>query len=482
VVLDPGGDTFTPGDPPHGVCWSPTDPALEEDATWVRMDDPDGVRLATGWTITRGRQSETDKTVTGTATVTFDDLTGDLDPTNPSSPWTGQLDPMKQAAIGLLNPDTGDWSTLFRGFVAGPDMELEMWQAADRGLNTVTWNLVDAFDVFANVVLTPGHHGHTATGLATFPNIVYNGTALPGSPFFGLGNDVEVHCDGRIVKLLDDAGWPGTGNTGRPGSPAGLRNIFSGNVTVQLSVYGRVDSLLQALFDAADAEFPGGIANIFVSKAGVVTFHGRYARFHPAAAGYGINQWYVGGMAEAALDPDVVPLTGPLRFYRSKDDVFNSCMCLPQGVQPTDGGVVIATDTTSQTKYGYRSLNFENLLTAGGHDEADDPTTAVEECNRFADYYVGNYKNPHTRVQTLRFRSRSVDSVGGPALWALMCGVELGDVITLTTGHMGGGGFGEDFYVEQIRYQAQPMRADMPNIVLELEVSPATFYEHNPWA
>jgi len=383
---------------------------------------------------------------------------------------------MKQAAIGLMNPVDGNWHTLFRGFVAGPDQELAMWDGADHGLDQVSWNLVDAFDVLANVILTTGRHGHTPS-LTGFPNIYYQGT--PSN--LGAGEpDVFVHVDERIVKLLDDAGWPGTGNTGRPGSTAPLRNIFSGNVSVQGVVYGRVDSLLQALFDAADAEFPG-VANIYVSKEGVVTFHGRYARFFPDRPGYGINRWYVGGHLEAAADPDVAPLAGPLRFYRSKDDVINSAMALAANDDPATTGVVIAADSASQTKYGYRSMNFENLLTSAGHDDADDPTTRIVECNKFADYYVRNYKTPKTRVQTLRFRPRGFGTIGATAVWNLICGVELGDVVTLTTAHLGGGGFGEDFYVEQIRCTAQPMRRDMHDITLELEVSPAGFYADNPF-
>lgn len=475
-VVDPGGDTFGPGDPPHGVCWSPTDDALEVEPTWVRMDDPAGTRLATSWSISRGRQNELDKTVTGTATVTFDDLTGDLDVTNTTGPWYANLDPMKQAAISLMHPVTGEWHTLFRGFVAGLDQELQMFQGAYRGLNLASWNLVDAFDVFANVILTPGNHGYPVTSMTDFPNVYYNGepSNLSGE------DDVERHVDGRIVKLLDDAGWPGTGNTGRPGSPAPLRNIFSGNCTVQGVVYGRQDSLLQALFDAADAEFPG-IANIYVSKEGVVTFHGRYARFFPERPGYGINHWYAGGVDEALIDPTVVPLAGPLRFYKSKDDVINSSIATARNDTPATAGVITAADTTSQGKYGFRSFNFEELLNSGGHDDDNNPTSRQVECNKFADYYVSNYKTPPTRCQTLRFQSRGPDSIGAEALWDLICGVELGDVITLTTAHMGGGGFFGDWFVEQIRYTAQPARADMHQITLELEVSPSTLYDNNPF-
>ena len=59
-------------------------------------------------------------------------------------------------------------------------------------------------------------------------------------------------------------------------------------------------------------------------------------------------------------------------------------------------------------------------------------------------------------------------------MWDLITRVELGDVVTLTTSHPGGGGFSGDWYVEQIRYNVEPARPDMHNVTLELEVSPET--------
>ncbi len=249
-----------------GIAWAPEDPALEPAPTWVRLDQ-DPYRLATGFSIVRGRASETDKTVTGTATITFRDTDGILDPTNTASPFFGNLDPMKQAGITITNPVTSENFALFRGFIAGPDHQLDMF-TTERGVDQVSWALVDAFDLFANVILTHGVHG-TPPALASFPNIYYPGgdpTTTVGSGIAGLAGSF-VHVDQRIIQLLDDALWPGTG---QGIDVANLRNIFSGNVQVQGVTYGRKDSLLSALFDAADAEFPG-IANIFVSKDGVLT-------------------------------------------------------------------------------------------------------------------------------------------------------------------------------------------------------------------
>jgi hypothetical protein len=66
------------------------------------------------------------------------------------------------------------------------------------------------------------------------------------------------------------------------------------------------------------------------------------------------------------------------------------------------------------------------------------------------------------------------------ALWGLMCGVELGDLISLETTHPGGGGFDEDFYVEGIHYDADVQGgAAFTNVTLELDVSPRSFFDNN---
>jgi hypothetical protein len=469
-VLDPGGDVFGAGDPPHGICFAPGYPWWSVAQIWTRLDDPSNYRLATSYTIDRGRSSETDKTGTGTATLTFRDTDGTIDMTNALSPFAGDLTPTTQAAIALQNPVTGDWFTLFRGYIAEHDHQLEMF-TDERGLDAVSWPLVDAFDMFANTILTRGSHGNIPD-LVSFPNIYYDGVP---SNLAGVAENFS-HVDQRIVKLLDDAGWSGTGNNFDT-----LRNIFSGNVSVQGTVYSRKDSLLSALYDAADAEFPG-IANIFMSKEGVVTFHGRYARFFPTRPGYGINFWTVGSLTDAAVDDTLVPLAGPLNFYMGKDDIINVCTALPQNVDETDGGVVIASDSGSIDQYGYRSQNFDGLIVSAGHDDTGATTSAVVETNKFAAYYVGNYKDPKIRCGTLVFRARGIDTLGAPALWDMMTRVEIGDVVTLLTEHPGGPGFqDQNFYVEHIHYDVRPARDDMLDVTMELEVSPATYFGYNPF-
>lgn len=467
-VPDVGGGTFSPGDPPQGVCIAFDDNALGTAVTWTRLDDPQGYNLASSWSITRGRSSEFDKTTTGVATVMFNDREGILDPTNTSSPFydTGgtatKLNPQRQCAISLLHPVSGTWHPLFTGFVSEQEHDLDMW-SEDRGNDVVSMEWEDAFAFFAALELTPGVHGDTPS-VDDFADVYYHGipSNLPGE------TAVFCHVDDRIIQLLTDSQWP-----------TSLQDIFSGNVSVQGKVYERGDTLLAALFDAADAEFPG-VANIYVSKSGIVRFRGRYARFNPTTPGYGITTWKAGGLAEALADPTVAPIAA-LGFRRSNSDIINAVLCLPQGVDEADAPGQLIKDDTSIATYGYRSKTWPNLLTSAGHNDDMTPTTALDETAKFADYTVGNYKDPKTRVSLLRFRPRGPEDPTAPALWDLMCGVELGDRVHLETGHPDAGGFDEYFYVEGIRYAARGARDTYHDVTLELDVSPASFFAYNPF-
>ncbi len=464
---------FSPGDPPEGVCFAPDNNTNDPPSSivWTRLDDPDSFDLATGWSIHRGRSSEMDKTGTGIASITFKDSTGALDPTNQLSPFydgfagTTSLDPMKQVAIALRHPISGTYYSLFHGYLSSQGHDMNMWSSSE-GLDSVTWECSDMFDVLAALVLTPGADGDTPS-LADFADVYYHGipSNFPGEA------DAFAHVDDRITQLLTDAGVPSS-----------LWDIFSGNVSVQGKVYDRTDQLLAALFDAADAEFPG-VANIYMSKGwpALVTFRGRFARFNPTNPGYGITTWKAGGIPEALADNTIAPIAG-LSFRRSKDDIINSVLSLPQGVEDADASGQTVDDATSIATFGLRSERFSDLQTSAGHTDAT-PTTAIEETYKFSQYYVGNYKDPKNRVSTIQFKSRAADGsdVTAPALWDLVTQVEIGDRIHLTTSHVGGGGFNEYLYVEGIRYDAKGATDQYPDITCELELSPASFFDYNPF-
>jgi hypothetical protein len=104
----------------------------EPDPTWTRLDDADGVTV-TGQSIHKTKAG-------GAATVTLTDTKGTLDPTNPNGPFYEKLNPMKQAAIAVENPVTGEAKTLFRGFVSEWRFELD---PSGESATKVTLELTD---------------------------------------------------------------------------------------------------------------------------------------------------------------------------------------------------------------------------------------------------------------------------------------------------------------------------------------------------
>lgn len=437
---------------------------LTASPTFTEIGGGDTYRLARSFQTARGRSSELDKTGTGTASVDFIDIHGVLDPTNAGSPFANKLDPMKQARIAIVNPwkllndaDATVYS-LFRGFVdTWGDMEV------DQSGNFITGQiqLVDALDLFAQLRMMPQTHGDASPSRAV-DDVYFSG----GPNGYSAGTDVAV--DDRIFKILDDIGWP-----------TALRNVFSGNVRVLEQVYARADQALSAIDDAADAEFPF-VANRFIRKDGVFAFRGRFARFFPEH--YDVNTWLLGGRPQAEADPENVVVISRLpAFRRSAQDLVNAALAIPSGASDTDVPGNLVTDPTSIGKYGYRNLDTQDLLTYEGL--AGGLTTAIEETRKFADYRVGNYKNPQTRIGQIVVAARDPRDPLAKPLWEFLCGVELGDIVTLTTSHPGGGGFtDEDFYVESISYQGEP--APPPkhyHLVCTLDVSPRRFFDYNPF-
>lgn len=397
---------------------------------------------------------------TGTATIKINDVDGVFDPTNTTGPFYGKLDPMKQAAIALWNPVAEEWSTVFRGFVSEWLFEVDPSQQ-------VTWTtleLADAFDLFA-ATLMDGTWGDTPPPETVSDN------------YFAEDTDLAA-VQTRLNNILTYAYWPTTDQGDRT-------DIFTGNVGLLATVVARNDSLLSAILDAADADFPG-VVSCLMSKDGHVIFHGRYARFNPEDVAYHIANWKAGDGFAWGSDPTIAPISG-LQFRRSKLDIINQCSALPQGANDADVLAQTVYDLTSINAYGLRGESFENLLTEGGEGSSPPhtppaPTTAFEETYKFSQYYVGNYKDPRTRATSVTFRSHEVTHPCADALWDLICNVEISDIVTLTTTHPGGGGFNaEEFFVEGIQYDVAPLRPDLHDVTLTLDLSPRAYFTNDPF-
>ena len=446
----------------QGVCVAFDSATFDPSPVWHRLDNPTGPYTVTGYTITRGRRYETDRTDTGRATITMIDKTGALDPTNTLGAFYGKIIPRKQAAIALQNPITGTWRTIYRGFVSAWRFQphpTERW-------NEVTIELDDALAVLAATEIVPdGSFGHQVQS----GNVVYNQDANLAA------------AQTRIVKVLDEVGWPGAGPSDT------LRDIFTGNVGLQQTTYSPRSAALNVLDDACDAEFPAGVSCRYVSKDGRITFRGRYTRFKFLDASYGIDMWEAGDDAEAAADPtNVVPLVPPLLFYVDDSQMFTSAISTPQNVDDSAISAQYVTDTAAADAHGVRTWSAENLVTLGG----EGPTTALAETKLFAEYVVGNYSTPRLRVETLCVIPRMPGHPSAAIAWNFACNVELNDVLDIhmspawSTGSTAGVGYDGNFrfFVEGITYEVEPLNATMPLVKLMIDVSPSGYFSSNPFA
>lgn len=400
----------------------------------------------------------------------FFDMDGSYDPTNTASPLYGQLDPMSQAAIALTNPVDSSVSTLFQGYISNLSYDLDV----SMKFATVTIDLVDAFDLFARMGMFGPRFGD-AVGLPigmegyASADIYYEGAGGQyGDASDHWGPGANTYHIGRIHRILNQAGWP-----------SGKRQIFSGNVALQGVVYDRGTTVLEALHDCADAEFPG-VANLFMSKDGRVIFHGRYARFNPSNyATYGIRSWYVGDLSYSSAFPSFyAPISG-LKYDKGADNIINSVLSLPQGVSESDAPGQIYEDSASITTYGLHSEGFSDLLVYKG--EKIPRNDMLEEARQFAKYYVDNYKFPRNRVSQVEFKVKDPSHPSALVLWNLICGVEISDVIYLYTNHTSSGGFAEGFFVEGIHYDVVPMKKNYPEVKLTLDLSPVVYYQTDPF-
>jgi hypothetical protein len=401
--------------------------------------------IVSSWSIDRGRSYELDTNSAGTAQITLIDTTGELDPTSFAYPF----EPMTPAAIALRNPVLGTDHTIFRGHVQR--LSYDLYQ--NERYATVTVDLVDGLDRLAVMEMFPGGDWGELPPLNE------------GDVSF-FADDQTSATGHRINLLLDQANWP-----------VGLREVFSGNVALQGVVYSRRTPVMTAIQDCADAEFPG-VANFYIAKDGKATYHGRLARFIPADAQYHISTWRCGDMDAVAAD-STRALIFELGYDRDAEKVINSALATPQNILDANIAAHRVEDTGSIATYGTRAISFENLLTTDGYGYQ---TAADDACELFAQYYVTNYAQPRNRVNKITFKRVGPDDPYAANLWRLMCNVDISDIIRLKTTHHGGaGGFDEDFFVEGLHYNANPLSDEYVDVELTLDVSPRAYYDTNPF-
>jgi hypothetical protein len=436
---------------------------LNWDATFTRIDSHPN--LVTSWTIDRGRQLEFDRTDTGRATVEIADQDGILDPTNASGPYYGQIEPLLQAAIQLRNPIDGLWYTRFRGWVE----ELNYVFDPSQKVNRLTVSLVDIFEILAAIEMMPGTFGVAPP-------------AESADQVFFEDNTVQD----RIKQILGNA---------LGAARSDYWYVFSGNVRLWETVYSPGESVLTAIQEAADAEFPGAPSNVYTDRFGRLVFHGRLAKFDPAGTaastggGWVFRDWKAGDHAAVNADPAGTARLNRFGFNRGLSHIINQGFATPTraftGTPLTAAENLgqIYRDDTSIGQRGLRSWTAENLLTKEGltPDGAHNSTDLVET-KRFAQWYVDNYKEPRNRTTDVAFRSARPGSSGATITWGLLTQIDIGDILEITIGSPGGGGFNhEQFFVEGIHEQVQPLNPSYDDVTVTVDLSPQAYYNEATW-
>ena len=402
--------------------------AMDAFPSWVSLETALGIRVS-GWRVNRGRVDETQRTGTGTATIYVNDMAG----------YLGSGAEFPTHARLLLRG-----SPRFRGFVDEVNVEVvhtvPNQPVATSGLSRVSIECVDMFDHLSTVELAAGVHGTLPTPAGQEQYVWYD----------------TAQVDDRMFQVLDDAEVP-----------AALRSVYSGNVEVMPKAYQTGTTAMQVLDECVDAEWPG-VSNRFIDSEGRYSFRGRHARFNPGA--YDISFWEAGAGSHVTSGRAAIRRLG---YATSRKLITNSAVAYPEGMAEAEMPLVIIEDATSQGKYGRRSWSAENLLT---NRHLSNGNTGADEAILFATYQVANYKDPAARINRVQFRSLRDDDTRAAATWALMQGVEIGDVLDIYTDDISG-----RYFVEGLALEVRELDGTIPFAVCDLDLSPAAFWETDPF-
>jgi hypothetical protein len=412
---------------------------LAAEPTWARKDNLGSTCRCYGFDYSRGRQDEFDITNTGTARVYFHDQAG----TFSNEDWIGV-----QIMLQLYDPVTSAWQPVFRGHI--DDIHSTPSPGAPA-LSNIQIDCVDLFDYLGSVKMIVGVMGDALT---TQSGIVFY---------------EDENVDDRLTRLATDAGLD-----------ADMGVFFTGNVSVLESEYDIDDDILSAMREAADAEFPSGVAQVYVDRYGRVVFHGRFARFDPdtvsSGAEWDFTRW------EAATREDVTSGRAQIRefqYNRPRTRIINTYVAWPKlnedhsEFDQADIPTLTKTDPTSIGFYGYRGQEAPSIIIKENINNAN---TGRDECELFAEYYVTNYAEPRKNIERITFKSLDPDDPlsRDTATWALMTRVDVSDFVHLFVDEAGLSD--DEFIVEGVSGECRVGPPDFDFVTVTLNLSPAAYY------
>lgn len=416
---------------------------LVAEPTWTRHDNlGEGCRCY-GFDWNRGRQSEFDVTNTGTARVYFNDMSDVFD----TDDFVGL-----QIMLQVYDPVATAWEPVFRGHI--DDVHGNPSPGAPE-LTNVQMDVVDIFDYLGSVKMVVGEFGDVLPG------------GMAGVVFY---EDEAV--DARLDALADDAGLA-----------ASMYVHFTGNVDVLETLYDTDDDILSAMRDAADAEFPSGVAQVYVDRYGREVFHGRFARFDPDTVSSGA-EWDFTRWA-AATREDVTAGRAQIRefsYNRPRTRIINSYVAWPEldeNHQTFDqtliGTTLTKTDPTSIAAYGYRGEEAGALIIK---EHKTNGNTGTDECELFGEYFVANYSVVRKNVERMVIKHLPPGEDRAADVWALMSRGDVSDFVHLFIDEAGL--TDAEFIIEGMSGECrvgQPTDYDFVTVTFNL--SPAAYYLDN---
>lgn len=248
--------------------------------------------------ISRGRNPLTDVFQTGNASIRIADQNGDFDPTNPTSPYAGLLQPLRKIQLSAIDPATGLEHNMFSGYITGYQYQ----QSRDTG--EVSYTTITAVD------------GFQLLNLSTISTVA---GAVAGET-----------TGTRVGRILDSVSWP-----------SGMRDIDTGNSTVQADP-GSARTALQALQTVATTEYGA----LYMSPAGQVVFQQR--SFTTAS---------IGGTPTVFNDNGTGIAYSQLQWILNDAQIFNEANVTATGLAKQT-----ASDSTSISTYFKHSYNVSDLL------------------------------------------------------------------------------------------------------------------------
>ena len=411
---------------------------LVAEPVWTRYDALADARCY-GFDCFAGRQSELDTTDTGTGTVYFHDRAKVID-----YDLVGL-----QVLLQLYDPVDDSWHIRWRGHIDDVARDLRDSSRAPD-LANVSFSCTGIFDYLGGCKMKPGFGDVAPAGM--------NGVVFYEDELF----------DDRCIHLLDDAGLD-----------TDMTVVFSGNIWVNETLYDIAsDSILQALRDATDAEFPSGVAQGYEDRFGRVAIHGRFARFDPEATAATASNWDFTRWS-AATREDVTSGVAQIRAFSynaPRARIINSYLAWPRADEngfAFDRSLIndqLVEDAASIAAYGHRGDDAPDLIIK---EHADNGNTGAEECWLFGSFYVTNYSEPRKAVQNTVIQSLRPTDDRAAATFEFMCKADISDAVQLTIDEADLAD--EAFFIDGIAVECRPAR-EADHITVTPNLTPASYY------